>query len=155
MTTISNLNFDEAVEPQPLPRAKYQVQVTAAEEKVTGPNSKRPGSPQIRVTLGFTGPSKEEQNAPPINHFISLPHEDDEAGAANFKVLLLKRFLTLFNVPFSNGDLDVEALCFDLIGRSANAEVTLGEPDDNGNVYNSLVVPRIPNEPTSGRGRRG
>ena len=155
MSTISNLNFDEAIEPQPLARGKYPVQITAAEEKVTGPNSKRPGSPQIKVTVGFTGPSQEEQAAPPINQFISLPNEDDEPKSANFKLLLLKRFLVAFNVPFSNGDLDVEALCFDLVGREANLEVTLGEPDDNGNVYNSLVIPRIANEPMSGRGRRG
>lgn len=154
MTTLSNLNFDEAVEPQPLPRAKYDVQITAAEEKQTGQNSKRPGSPQIKVTVGFTGPSTEEQNAPPMSVFLSLPHEEDTVDGSRFKVLLLKRFLTLFNIPFSNGDLDIEQLCFAMIGASANAEVTLGEPDGNGNVYNNLVVPRIPNEPTSGRSRR-
>ncbi len=154
MTTLSNLNFDEAVEPKPLSRAKYPVQITAAEEKQSGPNSKNPGSPQIKVTVAFTGPSTEEQNAPPVNHFLSLPNENDEAKSANFKLLLLKRFLIAFGFSVENGDLDIEQLCFDLIGRTATLEVSLGEPDDNGNVYNSLVIPRIPNEPISGRNRR-
>lgn len=159
MTTLANVNFDEAIEPQPLPKGKYPVQITAAEEKASGPNSKNPGSPMIVVTAGFTGPSQEEQNAPTVRHFISLPAEGEEGKSANFKILLLKRFMHAFGlqIPQGNTDIDIEQLCFDLVGREANLEVNLGEPNDTGDVYNSFVIPRIPNEPVSGRsgGRRG
>lgn len=154
MTTISNLNFDEAIEPQPLAKGKYDTQITAAENKVTGPNSKNPGSPMIQVTVGFTGTSPEEQNAPTVRHYLSLPAENDDADKARFKVLLLKRFLHHYGVPYSNGDLDTEQLCFDLVGRSATTEVSLTEPNDTGDVYNALVIPRIPNEQATGRRSR-
>ena len=152
MTTL-NVNFDEAIEPQPLPKGKYPVQITAAENKVTGPNSKNPGSPMIVVTAGFTGPSPEEQNAPTVRHYVSLPSEQDEPKSAQFKVLLMKRFLHHFGIPYQNGDLDTEQLCFDMVGREAVTEVNLSEPNDTGDVYNGLVIPRIPNEPVTGRGR--
>jgi hypothetical protein len=156
MTTL-NVNFDDAIEPQPLPKGKYPVQITAAEEKASGQNSKNPGSPMIVVTAGFTGPSPEEQNAPTVRHFISLPHDNDEAKSANFKVLLLKRFMHAFGLQASgNADIDVEQLCFDLVGREATLEVSLSEPNETGDVYNGLVIPRIPNEPVTGRGgKRG
>ena len=159
MTTLANVNFDEAIEPQPLPKGKYPVQITAAEEKASGPNSKNPGSPMIVVTAGFTGTSAEEQNAPTVRHFISLPGDADAPDSAKFKVLLLKRFMHAFGlqVPQGNVDIDVDKLCFDLMGREATLEVSLSEPNDTGDVYNGFVIPRIPNEPVSGRsgGRRG
>lgn len=156
MTSIANINFDDAVEPQPLPKGKYEVQITAAEEKVTGPNSKNPGSPQVVVTAGFIGPSQEEQNAPTVRHFISLPAEGDEAKTANFKVLLLKRFMAAFGVPVPTGsqDLNVEDLCFSLVGRTATLEVSLSEPNDSGDVYNGLIIPRMRDEQVTGRGGR-
>ena len=37
-------------------------------------------------------------------------------------------------------------LAMEMVGATANAEVNLSDPDDNGNVYNRLVVPRIREE---------
>jgi len=34
----------------------------------------------------------------------------------------------------------------DMVGCSANAEVTLSDPDESGNVYNRLQIPRIKGE---------
>ena len=138
-----DVNFDEVVEPTPLAKGRYPVQITAAQVKETGPNSKRPGSPQIVVTVGFTGPSKEEQNAPTVNHYISLPHPDDEAKTNNFKALQLKRFLEAFKIPYDSNGIDLDEITFKMIGAEADLEVGLSEPDDNGNVYNRLVMPRI------------
>lgn len=144
--TFIPCNFDDAVEPQPVSSGRYNLQITGCEVAKTGPNSKVPGSPQFRVSIGFL----DEPNAPNITQFISLPNEQDEAKSANFKVLLLKRFLTLFRVPFDASGIDTERMAMDMVGATANAEVQLSEPDDNGNVYNRLVVPRI-REEDSGR----
>lgn len=145
------VNFDDAVEPQPVSGGRYNLQITNAEVAKTGPNSKVPGSPQFKVSIGFV----DEVNAPNITQFISLPNESDEAKTANFKVLLLKRFLVAFNVPFDNNGIDIEGTAMNMVGATANLEVKLDEPDDNGNVYNRLVVPRIPSEmQQTGRGRR-
>lgn len=149
--TFIPVNFDDAVEPQPAAAGRYNLQITAAEVAKTGVNSKRPGSPQFRVTIGFP----DNPNVPNVTQFLSLPHEEDEPGSANFKALLLKRFLTLFNIPFDSNGIDTEKMAMDMVGATANAEVQLSEPDDNGNVYNRLVVPRIKEEPgRSPRGRR-
>lgn len=138
-----DINFDEAVEPQPLAKGRYPTQITAAQVKQTGAQSKNPGRDQIVVTIGFTGPSREEQNAPTVNHYISLPHPDDEAKTNNFKVLQLKRFLVAYDIPFQSNGIDLESICFEMIGKEADMEVELSEPDSNGNVYNRLKLPRI------------
>jgi hypothetical protein len=136
------LDFDSVVEPKPLPKGIYPVQITAGEVKETGPNSKNPGRPQMVFTVGFIGPSKEEQVAPTVRHYVSIPHPDDEPKSFDFKLLLLKRFLTAFGLPMER-NFDPEAVAFAAIGATADLEVDLTEPDDNGNVYNRLVLPRI------------
>ena len=145
--TFIPVDFDNAVEPQAAPPGRYNLQITQCEVAKTGPNSKVPGSPQFRVSIGFT----DEQNVPNITQFISLPNEGDEPDKANFKALLLKRFLTLFKVPFDTKGIDTEKMAMDMVGATANAEVKLDDPDENGNVYNRLVVPRMRNE-QEGRG---
>lgn len=141
--TFVPVAFDEVQEAAPLPEGRYPTQITAAQVKQTGPNSKNPGRDQIVVTVGFTGPSKEEQNAPVVSHFISLPHADDEPRTNNFKALQLKRFLVAYGIPFNPTGIDLEETCFAMIGATADIDVTLSEPDDNGNVYNRLRLPKI------------
>lgn len=140
--TYIPVNFDDAVEPKPASPGRYNLQITKCDIAKTGPNSKNPGSPQFKVTLGFA----DEPNVPNLTQFISLPNEDDKPETANFKVLLLKRFLSLFNVSYDRGGIDTEKMSMDMVGCSANSEVSLTDPDDSGNVYNRLVVPRIANE---------
>jgi hypothetical protein len=61
-------------------------------------------------------------------------------------MLLLKRFLALFNIGYDSAGIDTEKLCMEMVGATANAAVSLSEPDDNGNVYNRLIVPRMRDE---------
>lgn len=145
--TFINVNFDEAVEPQAAPAGRYNLQITEAKVVKTGPNSKTPDQPQYRVTIGFPD-YPEYQN---FSHFVSLPNEMDEAGSAKFKALLYKRFFGLFNVPYDHNGIDLERDPMNLVGATAFAEVKLSEPNDNGDVYNSVVVPRLRNEPQRGR----
>lgn len=145
------VNFDDVKEPQPVPSGRYNLQITAAEVAQSGAQSKRPGSPQFKVTIGLP----EDLNAPNITQFISLPHEEDEKKSADYKALLLKRFLVLFNVPFDNSGVDPEKMAMEMVGCTATAEVKLDDPDDKGNVYNRLVVPRISTEASSPRAAAG
>lgn len=138
-----NINFDDAQEASPAPAGRYNLQITDAKEVQTGPNSRRPGSPQLRFSIGFP----DEPNTPNITEFRSLPNEDDDAQSANFKALLLKRFLTHFNIPFDSTGIDTERVCMEAVGCTATTEVTLTEPDASGNVYNRMVIPRLRNEP--------
>jgi len=141
--TFLNVDFDSVVEPAPLPAGRYATQITNAEVKQTGERAKHPGRDQIVVSVVFTGDSAEEANAPAVTHFIALPHPDDEPRTASFKARMLKRFLLIYGVPFDSNGIDLEETCLAMIGCSADMEVSLSAPDDNGNVYNRLVLPRI------------
>ena len=140
--TYIPVNFDEAIESVPVASGKYELQITECKQTVSGPNSNNPGSPMFRVSLAFTG----DVSAPNISQFVSLPNEHDEPKSANYKVLLLKRFLVLFNVKFDPRGIDTERMAMDMVGATAFVEVQQTEADDNGNVYNRLVVPRIRDE---------
>lgn len=145
-----NVDLDSAEESQPAAQGSYNLQITEAVEMVTGPNSKSPGSPMLRVSIGFP----DEVAVPNISQFIMLPKEDDEPKDLQMKMLNLRRFLTLFNVPYDSAGIDTEKLCLEMPGHSAHAEVTLSEPDANGNVYNRLKVPRIRGEAAGGSNRK-
>lgn len=145
--TFIPVAFDDVSEPKAAAAGMYELQITGCKVTKTGDKSKRPGSPQYEVTIGFVG----EANIPNIRQYISLPHEEDEPSSANFKALLLKRFLVAFKVPFQPNGFDLEGLAMEMVGATARLEVALDPPADNGSVYNRLVVPRIPGE-AAGRG---
>jgi hypothetical protein len=142
------MNLDEAVEQKPAPKGKYELQVTGASVTETGENSKHPGAPMIKVTLGFTDTSI---NAPVITHFITIPYEGDEN--ANFKLLMLKRFLVAFHIPYNSEGFELEDLARDMIGQTATLDVGLTEPNENGDIFNRVQIPRIRDE-APGKGRR-
>ena len=146
--TFIPTNFDEAQEAKPAPSGMYQVQVVKAELGETGPKSKVPGSPMFKLQMGFP----DNPNTPNFNHYVSIPNENDDADTARYKTLLLKRFLVAFSIPFEANGFDTDSLAMEMVGATANIEVELGEPNDNGDVYNSLKVPRIRGEST-GNGR--
>lgn len=141
-----NVNLDEAEESQPAAAGMYNLQITECKLQETGANSKVPGSPMFRVTIGFP----DEPNVPNLSQFIMLPTENDEPKQLQMKMLNLRRFLTLFNIPYDSNGIDTDQLAMEMPGHTANAEVTLTEPDDNGNVYNRLKVPRIKGEAAAG-----
>jgi hypothetical protein len=142
------VNLDETQEQKAAPKGAYELQITAAQNTETGENSKHPGAPMLKVMLGFTD---LEVNAPAITHYITLPYEGDEN--ASFKLLMLKRFLSAFSIPYNSEGIDTEALAFEMIGHTGTVEVELTEPNDNGDVYNRIKVPRLRDEMKSGTGK--
>lgn len=152
--TFVPVNFDDVQEQKPAPAGRYTLQIATCNIVQTSERSKNPGRPQYKVSIGF--PDNPEY--PNITQYISLPHQDDEEGSAKFKALLLKRFLVLFNVPFQPNGFDIEGTAMEMVGATAtNVEVKPGEPNESGDVYNTIVVPKLRNE-ESGRGtppRRG
>jgi hypothetical protein len=142
MSEFIPVNFDDAVESKPVPGGRYNLQIAACDVTKSGEQSKVPGSPQFKVSIGIT----DAPDAPNITQFISLPNGQEEEKARNFKVLLLKRFLEAFNVPYDRNGIDPSRMAMEMVGATANLEVKLSDPDDNGNVYNRIVVPRLRNE---------
>src|SRR5258708_26787983 len=116
------INLAAIEESKPVANAKYNLTITDVEEGKSGEKSKKPGTPQLIVSIGIDG----HENSPNVRHYISLINEDDEARAANYKALLLKRFLVLFRIPFDEVDFDLEAFRL----ATAFAELQLEDAGD-------------------------
>jgi hypothetical protein len=142
MSTFIPVDFDEVQEPKPVSNGRYRLQITECAITKTGDKAKNPGRDQYKVSLAILG----EEDAPNVTHYVSLPCAEDEAKTAKFKALLLKRFLVLFGVKFAKDGIDIEETSMEMLGAEADVELTLSEPDDQGNVYNRLVIPRLQDE---------
>ncbi len=127
------MSFDGVAEPKPVPAGRYDL--TIAEAKL--PPIKEGKGQNIEVSIGIDS----DPTAPNLRHFISLPKPDDDASKANFKKLMLMRFLEQFHIPYDpQTGFNVE----DFAGAHGQAELTLSEPDDQtGAVYNRLKLDRI------------
>lgn len=143
--TFIPANLDDTIEQKPVPKGKYDLMITNATVTTTGENSKHPGAPMIKAVLGFADTSIM---APVITHFITFPFEGDEN--ANFKLLMLKRLLVAFGIPYSNEGIDIEALAMEMVGHTATLDVGLSSPNDNGDIYNNVQIPRIRDEAAVG-----
>ena len=142
MSEFIPVDFDSAVEAKPAPGGRYNLQIVACDLTKSGEQSKVPGSPQFKVSLGF----QDQQDTPNVTHFISLPNGQEDENSRKFKVLLLKRFLEAFKVPYDRSGIDPARMAMEMVGSTANLEVKLSDPDDSGNVYNRIVVPRLRSE---------
>lgn len=145
--SVIPVNLDDIEEQKPAAGGTYSLQIVKCDVTKTGPNSKQPGSPQYKVSIGF----QDSPDTPNITHYVSLPNGEEDDGG-KFKALLLKRFLVLFNIPYGN-EIDTDRLAMEMVGAEATADVQQTEPDDSGNVYNRLVIPRLRNEEQSGRAK--
>lgn len=127
------IDVGAAVESRPVANGVYDLTVLECED-----TKSQAGKPQMVLTIGIDG----HENAPNVRHYASFPAEGEEKKKSDFKVLLLKRLLTLFKQPIPNA-IDTTKMAMGLVGAKAKAELILSEPDEKGNVYNRLVLPFI------------
>ena len=130
MSNRISLNLDEIEESKPVGGGKYDLLITSADSTTT-----KAGDPMLKIVMAI----EDAPNAPSVTHFITLPNGGDKD---EFKGLMLKRFLVAFSIPHDSSGFDVD----DFINSKAHAELSLSEPDANGNVYNRLQLPRLPSE---------
>lgn len=125
------MNLGGVAEPKPVAPGRYAL--TIADAKY------REAKGDIQVSIGIDG----HLDAPNVSHYISFPKKDDDAGKAAFKKLMLKRFLVQFNISHDDASgFDVA----DFLGATADAQLSLSEPDDSGNVYNRLALEKLADE---------
>jgi len=141
MTFIS-MNFSEVEEDKPVSPGFYSLRIDSCEVTATGPNSKHPGSPMLRVGINIL----DNDNAPMLSHFITFPNEGDDPGTVKIKSLNFKRFMQAFSLPINNDGIDLEQLAVQALGAEATCELTLSEVDDSGNIYNRLRLPKLTTE---------
>lgn len=119
------------------------------------------GKKTIRVMILVEDP---EEDYAPFSHFLSLPNpekdqQNDEAKGhspgttGRTKMLMIKRFLHAFRVPFDSRGFDPQ----DIIGARARLpltqEVNQQEGPYKGRRNQRLVLPSLPSESTSGEGQ--
>lgn len=92
----------------------------------------------IKVTIDIQG----HEDAPSIQHYLPLVLPGDDAKKVVNKMLMVKRFLTSFGIQHSDEGFDPA----DFIGATANLEVGIGTPMDNGMCYNNINLPFLPDE---------
>lgn len=102
----------------------------------------------IRVTIKI---EDAEQNYAPFSHFLPLPHleldqrNDEEKGhspgtTSQAKLLMIKRFLNAFRVPFSNSGFDPQDI------RGSRARLSLKQEIYDGRRNQRLVLPNLSTE---------
>lgn len=133
-----NAAVADAQEDKPLPEGEYDLTIKNAEVKTS-----KKGKNMVQVLLICDDP--DFKNSQPISHFIMLPEKDDEYRDLHLRNM--KRFLTLFNVPFEDNGFDTD----DLVGQSAKCHVTLQArkgPDgiETGEEMASIRLPRVKEE---------
>jgi len=142
-----SMNLDDAKESRPVPLGRYDLVIGSCEEVLT----KEAQKPQFKCIINIEG----HDDAPPVFHHVGIPTPDDEPSKAQFKMLLLKRFLKLFHVSYSAEGFDTEVLAMELVGARASS-VELQQSEYNGNLSNTIVVPRLKDEESPagiGKGR--
>lgn len=135
------LNINTAKEQRPVVLGKYNLTIAVTEEAKT-----RAGDPQLKISIGIDG----HDDAPNLMHFMSFPNEKDDKDKATFKALMMRRFLAAFNIAF---EVDGDNTSFDtddFAGAKANVTLTISDPDENGNTYNRLQLPKLKDEDVPG-----
>ena len=88
----------------------------------------------VRCIIGFDG----VPGAASIFHYQSLPGPDDDSEKVNNKLLMLKRFLEAFYIPFEGNGFAVE----DCVGARGRFFITQ-EPDQNNIPRNVLTFKKV------------
>lgn len=126
-----NLNITKTDEPRAMSEGHYELEILG----IPSTNPSKAGKPMITCKLGF----RDHPEALPFYHRIVLPDGEDEPRTAEFKSLMLRRFLEQFSIPYNETGFNVE----DFNGAHARGFVALGEPDNSGTRWNELRVDRM------------
>ena len=138
-----------ATEAQTVPEGVYELRCGEAKEWT----NKTSGKESILCTIFIENPPEDVPMAQPIGHFISLVHPDDDEDKAAFKVLMQRRFLEAFSIPFEASGFDTD----DIPG--ASAELMLKQETGDDDVTRNVIgLPHLSDEPeekpTKGRRKK-
>lgn len=102
-----------------------------------------------RVMVTVEGKTPEGDNYAPIFHYLAMPSQErdtanDEAKSLDpgtttrMKMLNIRRFLELFQIPYSAEGFNSE----DVVGATARAAIK-HQAMDNGGISANIVLPRL------------
>jgi hypothetical protein len=121
-------DYNAIEENQPVAEGEYTLVIDSVKEKQDDSGNTK----GLLVILAIEG----QDNAANVMHNLSLPLPTDEDEKKKNKLLFMKRFLTLFNIPFNNG-LDLTSF----LGK--RAKCFLVQDDYQGTISNKIKLPSI------------
>jgi len=136
MTFLQVGGLGDAKEPQLLPETR----TTLVVDDVHTYESDKNGRTITRIRHNVDDERYTECNA--VMHWLSYPMEDDEPETARLLTRGLKRYLVMSGVPFEAEGFNEE----DLYGASFEANIIQDENEESGEVFNKIVVPRLPED---------
>lgn len=116
-----------------VPENVYTLRVEAAQEMTNDET----GRFSILCIINIEDPPAEVDNPAAVFHYLNIPNKKDDAKASKFMMLLNKRFLVAFGVPFEGNGFNPE----DIPGSTA--ELLLTEDEYKGVIRNSIKLPQI------------
>lgn len=128
-----NEDLDNVAEAPLAEDGTYTLVIESAEEKV----KEETGRTNIAVRIAF----EDHPDNQSIFHNVSLPIPDDKDTTRKMLTINLKRFLTLFNIPYEGRGFNVE----DFLGARAENVMVKKEPreDKPEEEQNRIVIPKL------------
>jgi hypothetical protein len=126
-----NLDLTGVKEGEIVPEGEYDLRIVKVED-----GESRKGNQMTTVTIRIEG--TDVPNPAPVQHYITYPTPDLPDNQKYMRLLDIKRFLTLFEVPFDKAGFDSE----ELLGQTARGMLTQEEGND-GIIRNRLRLPRL------------
>ncbi len=131
MTKVGFRGIADNKEPELLSDGPHDLRIV----KATYAEGKKPGRFRTEVVLE----SLDTPDAVGVFHYLADPNPEGTEKGEKYKGLLLKRFCTLFDIPFDEDGFDTD----DFLGKLA-VVVTKIETDDEGRKSVKLVLPELP-----------
>lgn len=120
-----------AKERKAVPNGRYDLTILSCEEG----ESRQQKKPQLIIFVSIDA----HPDAPAIRTTLPLIAAGDPEKTAEFKKLLVARFLEAFKIPHGPQGYDTD----DFPGSKATLEVKLGEANEAGDQYNEMVIPKM------------
>lgn len=133
MPFIAVGNLDQNYEPEPVPEGAYDLRIISVAEE----RESKDGDTFYPVLIAVE--DGEFPNASPVRHNLWLGVSENEE-ANQFRKRDLIRFLNMFSIDYTEAGFDDD----DFPGQTSNAMLGQTEPNDDGDVYNELRLPRAP-----------
>src|SRR5262245_407603 len=140
--------LDDAAEQEVVPEGDYELQIVKAED-----GESKKGNQMTTVYIRIL--DAKVPNPAILRHWLTYPDMETPADQRNLRLVDIKRFLTVFNIPMNEEGFDSD----DLIGATGRCFVYQETSEENEDqVFNRLRLPRLSRkdeaEVSSGRRRR-
>lgn len=135
----------EGRETQLLPKGEFRFQITGQAEH-TSQNS---GKTSIMVEIKCLNPPEEIKEPGNVMHFIALVTSEDDEKNRKYKLLLARRFMEAFSVPYEATGWNPEDMmgCEGVMGVEQQTQKGPdGKEDPTKEPNNVLILPKLAHE---------